>query len=345
MDELISVIIPCFNVEKYIDRCMESVLNQTYQNLEIILVDDGSTDRTGEICDHYSKIDTRIKVIHKKNGGVSTARNIGLDICSGDFIFFVDSDDWISFNAIQYLYDLRKKYEADFSMAEYICVYNQKSEAYCHYKEYELTQQEFLVKLFKIGTQENAQYPFAKLYKKKLFNNIRFAADLLIAEDVLSTFQIALNSKGIAYSTKIIYFYYYNPNSLTKKAFADQSFDLIKAWDLVCENANQSGKSWISLHAQINRKRADFGILMDLAISNISLNRKLKYLPKIQKNKFDLRNNVFDLCKAKIPLSRKILIICFAANYPACMFILHLFSQMRYRMLKKRSIETENEEF
>lgn len=87
MEEVISVIIPCYNVEKYIDRCMESVLNQTYRELEIILVDDGSTDRTGNICDRYSQIDARVKVIHKENRGLSSARNAGLDICQGDYIF------------------------------------------------------------------------------------------------------------------------------------------------------------------------------------------------------------------------------------------------------------------
>ena len=93
--EKISVIIPVYNVEKYLKRCLDSVINQTYKNLEIILVDDGSTDNSGKICDEYAKNDKRIIVIHKENGGVSVARNIGLDICTGDYVNFIDSDDWI----------------------------------------------------------------------------------------------------------------------------------------------------------------------------------------------------------------------------------------------------------
>ncbi|HJA50079.1 MAG TPA: glycosyltransferase, partial [Candidatus Fusicatenibacter intestinipullorum] len=92
----ISVIIPVYNVEKYLKRCLDSVINQTYKNLEIILIDDGSTDNSGKICDEYAQKDERIIVIHKENGGVSSARNKGLDICIGDYISFIDSDDWIN---------------------------------------------------------------------------------------------------------------------------------------------------------------------------------------------------------------------------------------------------------
>ena len=102
MDQpLISVIVPVYNVECYIDQCIQSILNQTYQNLEIILIDDGSTDNCPIICDKYSEEDTRIRVIHKSNGGLSDARNAGLKICSGEFVAFVDSDDWIELDAYQ----------------------------------------------------------------------------------------------------------------------------------------------------------------------------------------------------------------------------------------------------
>ena len=92
---MISVIVPIYNVEKYLIKCIESIINQTYKDLEIILVDDGSTDSSGKICDEFATKDNRIKVIHKKNGGLSSARNIGLDICKGNYISFIDSDDYI----------------------------------------------------------------------------------------------------------------------------------------------------------------------------------------------------------------------------------------------------------
>ena len=111
----ISVVIPIYNVEKYIERCIDSVLNQTYMNLEIILVDDGSPDRCGEICDNYAQIDKRIRVIHKENGGLSSARNAGLRIATGDYISFVDSDDWIEPHMYETLLKNAINYKAQIS--------------------------------------------------------------------------------------------------------------------------------------------------------------------------------------------------------------------------------------
>ena len=108
MKELISIIVPIYNVEKYIHKCIESIINQTYKNLEIILVDDGSPDNCGNICEEYAKNDSRIKVIHKENNGLSSARNAGLEICKGDYIGFVDSDDYIELNMYEVLINALK---------------------------------------------------------------------------------------------------------------------------------------------------------------------------------------------------------------------------------------------
>ena len=121
---LISIIIPVYNVAPFLSQCIQSVLDQTYTHLEVIIVDDGSTDESPAICDKFAKLDTRIKVIHKKNGGLSDARNAGLDIASGDFIGFVDSDDWIDNDMYETLYNLISQYGADIS-------------ACTHYLEYE----------------------------------------------------------------------------------------------------------------------------------------------------------------------------------------------------------------
>ena len=115
----ISVIVPVYKVEKYLDRCVESIVNQTYKNLEIILVDDGSPDNCPAICDAWANKDERIKVIHKENGGVSSARNRGIDAATGDYIGFVDSDDWIEPDMYELLADNAKKYDADISRCGY----------------------------------------------------------------------------------------------------------------------------------------------------------------------------------------------------------------------------------
>lgn len=109
----ISIIIPVYNVEKYLATCLDSVINQTYKNLEILLIDDGSTDSSGLICEQYSKKDTRIKTIHKKNGGLSDARNVGISYASGDYISFIDSDDFIDINTFTILNQYIKQYNAD----------------------------------------------------------------------------------------------------------------------------------------------------------------------------------------------------------------------------------------
>ncbi|MDD6812335.1 MAG: glycosyltransferase family 2 protein [Lachnospiraceae bacterium] len=115
---LISIIIPVYNVEKYLTRCLESVVAQTYSNLEIILVDDGSTDNSGKVCDKYQEIDSRIKVVHKKNGGVSDARNEGIDEACGEYIAFVDSDDWVTRNYIENMYAILVKNSCDIAICD-----------------------------------------------------------------------------------------------------------------------------------------------------------------------------------------------------------------------------------
>lgn len=104
LQPLISVIVPCYNVMEYLPKCVESILSQTYKNLEIILVDDGSTDSSGKICDGYAAKDNRIKVIHKKNGGLSDARNVALDVMKGEYVTFIDSDDYVANDYVEFLY-------------------------------------------------------------------------------------------------------------------------------------------------------------------------------------------------------------------------------------------------
>lgn len=119
----VSVIIPVYNVEKYLIECLKSIVNQSYKNLEIILVDDGSPDNSGKICDEYATCDTRIKVIHKENGGVSCARNVGLDLASGEYICFVDPDDWLEYNALELCFTYLLITKADLCFFDYDLVY------------------------------------------------------------------------------------------------------------------------------------------------------------------------------------------------------------------------------
>ena len=215
MQPLITIIIPIYNVEKYLTRCVDSVLQQTYTNLEIILVDDGSPDNCGRICNEYAELDPRIRVIHKTNGGVSSARNAGLDIMTGEYLMFVDSDDYIALDCVEYLFGLIKRFSAQISIGNYVETRG---------GEYEFKQALESVGLISgrkaIERQfgrKTVQYvsPWAKLYVRSLFTGLRFPEGLL-HEDEGIMYRLFYDCDQIAVSQRDVYAYYYNPKGITK---------------------------------------------------------------------------------------------------------------------------------
>lgn len=216
---LVSIIIPIYNVEKYIEKCLNSVINQTYNNIEIILIDDGSEDKSKQICDDYAKTDTRIKVIHKKNEGVSKARNIGIDISKGEFITFIDSDDYIDKNYIEELYNLCVRTNSD------IVICGVKDEDYngnivnvSNEMTKELNKREMLKELL------NEKYFFsvcwAKIYKKEVIENIRFNENMKIAEDLDFLYNLLCNINCVYIdTTKKLYHFLIREGSATRNGF------------------------------------------------------------------------------------------------------------------------------
>lgn len=172
--ELISIIIPIYNVEKYLTACIKSVMGQTYKEIEILLIDDGSTDGCGKICDEYSLIDPRIKVYHKKNGGLSDARNYGVTKTNGKFIFFLDSDDYMELDTIEKLYINLKKYNADISISNFYYYYGEDNmiENYKITSDLVLNKQEAMQELLKNDFFKN--FAWGKLYRKEIIENILF---------------------------------------------------------------------------------------------------------------------------------------------------------------------------
>ena len=226
MEELISVIVPIYNVEKYIRKCVDSILKQTYKNIEVILVDDGSKDECGKIIDEYKKIDGRIKVIHKKNGGLSDARNCGMQYATGKFLLFIDSDDWIDREMVKKLYDNIKKYNADISICEFIEEDEEGKEL--SKKKYDekillFTSKEAIKELI---VQKNiTNHAWNKLYKKEIFDNIEYPKGQLM-EDVSTTYKLIENSKQIVYQNIALYHYIQRNKSIlgniTPKRINDQ---------------------------------------------------------------------------------------------------------------------------
>lgn len=217
-NELISVIVPVYNVAEYLRECLDSIISQTYTNLEIILVDDGSTDNSGKICDEYEKIDERIKVIHKENGGLSDARNAGLDICRGDYIGFVDSDDCISPNMYYTLYCDIKKYNADISVCGAVARKEDLEKNYCTNDniKYLEDKNKIIEAIFCPTPPVPTISACIKLYKKVIFSEVRFAVGK-IPEDAMIIMDIIDNVSSIVFSRYNLYYYRNRENSITHK--------------------------------------------------------------------------------------------------------------------------------
>ena len=227
-EPLISVVVPVYNVEKYLSQCIESIICQTYNKLEIILVDDGSTDCSGKICDYYALNDSRIKVFHKKNGGLSDARNYGIAISRGELITFIDSDDVISSIFVKYLFELLENSNADIA----ICPYQKFSEKEIIFPDsiyspqpYILyTPEEALVEMLYQGCVHTGAH--CKLYKKSLFDNISYPIGLYY-EDLGTTYKLFLKSKMIVSSLKKLYGYRIRNESIIRQPFTPKMLSCI----------------------------------------------------------------------------------------------------------------------
>ena len=209
---LVSVIVPVYKVEPYLHRCVDSILIQTYTNLEIILVDDGSPDNCGKICDEYAKKDNRIKVIHKTNGGQSEARNVGLDVAKGEYVTFVDSDDWIHHRYVEILYNDIMQANADVSMCGFVrtsdmhCVDN----SYKNHKFKTISKEQAMEKTLYQNKLDSS--PWDKLYKRKLFDGLRFTVGR-IYEDLEIIYQIYDRATILTYTDDALYYYFYRKDS------------------------------------------------------------------------------------------------------------------------------------
>ena len=200
---LISIIIPVYKVEKYLEKCIKSVLSQTYKNLQIILVDDGSPDNCGNICDDYARVDNRIEVIHKANGGLSDARNVGLKAARGEYIGFVDSDDYIALNMYAHLYMLLKQ-GADIAECSYVEVVGDDALFTYGYETHSYTVHEAMAE--HIRDRVFRQLIWNKLYRRHVMDGIRFPTDKKI-DDEFFTYQVLGNASILISSTKVCYAY------------------------------------------------------------------------------------------------------------------------------------------
>lgn len=274
---LISVIVPIYNVEAYLERCVNSILNQTYKNLEIILVDDGSPDNCPKMCDDYAKKDERVVVIHKENGGLSDARNAGINIAKGKYLTFVDSDDYVEKNYVEFLYNLIDKYDADISMGKQYVKYPDKllnTGTGVLYSN--LTKEEILKKL--LYSDDFDVSASVKLYKRELFKNIRFPKGRIF-EDTATMHLFIDNSKRVVLYSVPIYYYAMRNNSITNCTFNERKLDLIKSTE---EMTNYIQNKYPNLESGCKRRMmyAYLSTLTQLAKSKNKDEKSKRFLMK-----------------------------------------------------------------
>lgn len=219
MKPAVSVIVPVYKVEQYLDKCVQSILDQTFRDFELLLVDDGSPDKCGEMCETWAKKDSRIRVIHKPNGGLSDARNAGIGQASGDYLLFVDSDDWIEKDMLATLYGLIREADADMACCNFRSVNEDGSQ---HWDDAVITpgvwtEEDFWKQFFSSNAQTYCNVAWNKLYKKELFDTVRYPVGR-INEDVYILYDLVSQCKKIAATDQIGYYYLFRAGSIMNRS-------------------------------------------------------------------------------------------------------------------------------
>ncbi len=227
MNDLISVIVPVYNVEKYLKRCIESIVNQTYKNIEIILIDDGSTDLSGKICDDYAKNNKKINVIHSENYGVSVARNKGLEIFNGTYVIFVDADDILLDDAVETLYTSIIQTKTDMCIGGIIIKKDGISTKHSKKKKDKIKVLNCQKDILDCILDDRFYSCYGKIIKRTIAKQIRFVEKRKIHEDGFFVFQCLLLCKSVAINNRDIYVYLFRADSACHEAFSKKFYDIL----------------------------------------------------------------------------------------------------------------------
>ena len=231
-EQLISVIVPVYNVSEYLEDCYRAIVGQTYKRLEIIFVDDGSTDDSGALCDRFATENSRVRVIHKKNGGLSSARNAGLEIAEGDVVCFIDSDDYPRNDMFEKLLHCMTEYHVDIVCCDYS---SNEQRQHLNGDAKLLKSDQAISMLFDDGGYRC--FAWNKLYKRRLFENVKYPEGELF-EDIKTTYNLFKEAPKICYLKEDLYFYRIRESSITRAKFTPGSRDIIKAINTVMDDAN-----------------------------------------------------------------------------------------------------------
>lgn len=302
----ISVIVPVYNVDKYIKRAVDSIINQTYSNIEIILVDDGSTDDSKHICDAYAESENRVRVIHQVNGGAACARNTGIEASNGSYIMFVDADDEVTHNSIEVLLKTALSTGAEIVTG----VVERLHTDYCDKKMILVNDFGESMKILdnKQGIESylsggTAVYAMARLYKKNILEKVRFAPDIRLGEDLLFVYEAVKSAQLSVYIDCIVYYYYKIKSSQTNSDFSDKFLDVEIVSDIIFENAKKSYPEFINL-AQTNRFLSLVWLYNNMTLSVIARHEYFNEYTNLRKRIVSNNNihlsNKFDRFKYRV---------------------------------------------
>lgn len=320
---LISVIIPVYNVCKYLAKCIDSVINQTYNNLEIILINDGSTDDSGSLCDYYATTDKRITVIHQHNNGLSAARNRGLDICKGEYIIFVDSDDWVSLQIIEILLRDINSYHVKMSISAFQKITHSMKEPGYSVNTIDLIKKNDAIPRMLLGEWWSA---CCKLYHKSIFNELRFPVGKT-NEDYAVMIRIFEQCDYITYNTTKLYYYLERENSICTSALNIRKFDEVYNGLDVADYVRTAHPDFIH--------QAEYNLAASLIkmISSVYLDKTRSYLHLLPELYSILNNNFSNfICSQYIPFKQKVFL--YVAHYSANGYKLLSIMYYHYKKIK-----------
>lgn len=311
----ITVIVPVYKVEKFLDRCVRSILNQSFKDFELILIDDGSPDTCPQMCDKWKAKDSRIVVIHQNNQGLSAARNTGIRVAKGEYLTFIDSDDWVSKTMLYDLLTLITKYDADISICNFISVSNEnkKVKEKKRFTEKVYSQEEFMKVIMRINSNRCIHYAWGKLYKNSVIDAENHYPVGMLNEDVEGMFKAVIASEKIVETDKIGYFYFENEESISRKKFGENFLSLNAVWRRILKLSKERAPQYYD-YVLYNYQRSDFTILMDSIIYGDKETDK-KYSDELKNVQARLCKNKTNLLRSPMLLKRKLLMLVVSDFY------------------------------
>lgn len=325
----ISIIVPVYKVEKYLRRCVNSILLQTYDNFEVILVDDGSPDTCGEICDEFAMQDNRVVVLHRKNGGLSVARNTALDWVfansTSQYITFIDSDDWVHPQYLELMLDAIKKYNVGISVCDFQRtdeLYSQKNKLIEDYDSVKLDAESLL-----IDYVWNFNYAWGKLYNRKYFYNVRYPEGKNF-EDIFTTYKVLFSAKMNVFVNQPLYFYFKNEEGITRSPWTPK--------ELVVFEAMKKQMDFYQKNSYIRALEKE---------QYLYVNHFAYQICRIRENKIDLKYNkkyIFKLRKEMMKLVHQYpekygyrkMPQCYEAAFPRIMNVYHRLGKIYHKIIK-----------